>query len=109
MPVNKITEVYVGQPAMVQLDAFDTNLIPHMPGKVTYVSAADRLEQPSYGGSNMPLLSFAMWKLTRRRSRKTISIFPRACPPQYYHHHGKTVIYYIFEPLIRNWDRALRE
>ena len=70
VPVNKITEVYVGQPAMVQLDAFDTNLIPHMPGKVTYVSA-DRLEQPSYGG-NMPYyLCYVEVD------------FPRACPPQY--------------------------
>ena len=43
VPVNRITEVYVGQDALVQLDALDTRIIPHMPGKITYISA-DRLE-----------------------------------------------------------------
>ncbi|MDO5483569.1 MAG: HlyD family type I secretion periplasmic adaptor subunit, partial [Desulfovibrionaceae bacterium] len=50
VPVNKITEVHIGQEALVQLDAFDTRIIPHMPGKVVYISA-DRLEEQGYGGA----------------------------------------------------------
>ncbi len=107
VPVNKITEVYVGQPAMVQLDAFDTNLIPHMPGKVTYVSA-DRLEQPSYGG-NMPYYLCYVAVDPAALKENDLYLSPGMPATVFITTTEKTVIYYIFEPLIRNWDRALRE
>lgn len=107
VPVNKITEVYVGQPAMVQLDAFDTNLIPHMPGKVTYVSA-DRLEQPSYGG-NMPYYLCYVEVDPAALKENDLYLSPGMPATVFITTTEKTVIYYIFEPLIRNWDRALRE
>ena len=50
VPINKITEVYIGQDALVQLDAFDTRIIPHIPAKVTYISA-DRLEDKTSAGT----------------------------------------------------------
>ncbi len=107
VPVNKITEVYVGQPAMVQLDAFDTNLIPHMPGKVTYVWA-DRLEQPSYGG-NMPYYLCYVEVDPAALKENDLYLSPGMPATVFITTTEKTVIYYIFEPLIRNWDRALRE
>ena len=107
VPVNKITEVYVGQPAMVQLDAFDTNLSPHMPGKVTYVSA-DRLEQPSYGG-NMPYYLCYVEVDPAALKENDLYLSPGMPATVFITTTEKTVIYYIFEPLIRNWDRALRE
>lgn len=107
VPVNKITEVYVGQPALVQLDAFDTQVIPHMPGKVTYVSA-DRLEQPTYGG-NMPYYLCYVEVDAEALKKNDLYLAPGMPATVFITTTEKTIIYYIFEPLIRNWDRALRE
>ncbi|MCX4308811.1 MAG: HlyD family type I secretion periplasmic adaptor subunit [Desulfovibrio sp.] len=98
VPVNKITEVYVGQPAMVQLDAFDTNLIPHMPGKVTYVSA-DRLEQPSYGG-NMPYYLCYVEVDPAALKENDLYLSPGMPATVFITTTEKTVIYSIFEPII---------
>ena len=64
VPINKITEVYIGQDALVQLDAFDTRIVPHIPAKVTYISA-DRLEDTRPPQGPRPTI-FAMWSSTPR-------------------------------------------
>lgn len=107
VPVNKITEVHIGQDALIQMDAFDTRLIPHMPGKVTYISA-DRLEENTAAGA-MPYYLCYVEVDPRALEDEKLYLSP-GMPVTVFITTGKsTVLYYMMEPLIKNWDRALRE
>lgn len=107
VPINKITEVHIGQDALVQLDAFDTRIIPHIPAKVTYISA-DRLEDKTSAGT-MPyyLCYVAIDPQALKEARLYLS--PGMPATVFITTKKRTVLYYMFEPLIKNWDRALRE
>ena len=107
VPVNKITEVYTGQEALVQLDAFDTRLIPHMPGKVTYISA-DRLEERT-GAGEMPYYLCYVEIDAKALDEAQLYLSPGMPATVFITTKKTTILYYIFEPLIKNWDRALRE
>ena len=106
VPVNKITEVYIGQEALVQLDAFDTRIVPHMPGKVTYISA-DRLEDNRTG--DMPYYLCYVEVNLKALQDEELYISPGMPATVFITTKQTTVLYYIFEPLIKNWDRALRD
>lgn len=107
VPVNKITDVFPGQDALVQLDAFDTNIIPHIPAKVVHISA-DRLEeQTSMGPSPYYLCHVEIDPKDLEKENAYLS--PGMPVTVFITTKEKTVLYYIFEPLIKNWDRALRE
>ncbi len=107
VPVNKITEVYIGQEALVQLDAFDTRIVPHMPGKVTYISA-DRLEERTPAG-DMPYYLCYVEIDSKALQEAELYVSPGMPATVFITTKETTVLYYILEPLIKNWDRALRE
>ena len=107
VPVNKITEVYIGQDALVQLDAFDTRLVPHMPGKVTYISA-DRLEERT-GAGVMPYYLCYVEIDPKALTDAQLYLSPGMPATVFITTKQRTVLYYMMEPLIKTWARALRE
>lgn len=107
VPVNKITDVYVGQDALVQLDAFDTRLIPHIKAKVTHISA-DRLEDRTNTGVQPYYLCYVEIDPTALADAK-LYLSPGMPATAFITTKQRTVLYYMMEPLIKNWDRALRE
>lgn len=106
VPINKITEVYVGQPALVQLDAFDTRMVPPMPGKVTYVSA-DSL-QPQ-GGPAEPYYLCNVEVDPKALQEERLYLAPGMPATVFITTTERTIVYYMFEPYIKSWQRALRD
>ena len=107
VPVHRITDGYVGQDALVQLDAFDTRIIPHMPGKITYISA-DRLEERTSAGA-MPYYLCYVEIDPKALTDARLYLSPGMPATVFITTRQSTVLYYMMEPLIKNWDRALRE
>ena len=107
VPINKITEVYIGQDALVQLDAFDTRIIPHIPAKVTYISA-DRLEDRTASGTMPYYLCYVVIDPQALKDAK-LYLSPGMPATVFITTKKRTVLYYMFEPLIKSWDRSLRE
>lgn len=107
VPVNKITEVHVGQDALVQLDAFDTRLVPHIAAKVSYISA-DRLEERTSAGAMPYYLCYVVID-PRSLEEERLYLAPGMPATVFITTKKRTVLYYMLEPLIKSWDRALRE
>lgn len=107
VPINKITEVYIGQDALVQLDAFDTRIVPHIPAKVTYISA-DRLEDKTAAGTTPYYLCYVVIDPQALKDAK-LYLSPGMPATVFITTRKRTVLYYMFEPLLKSWDRALRE
>jgi len=105
--VNKITEVYIGQAAQVQLDAFDVRLTPLLKAKVVYISA-DRLEEKTMSGV-MPYYLCYVEVDPKAIKEANVYLSPGMPATVFITTNEKTVLYYMLEPLIKNWDRALRE
>lgn len=107
VPVNKITDVHVGQHAQVQLDAFDTRTTPPIKAKVTHISA-DRMEDKTMSGV-MPyyLCHVEIDPDALKASDQYLS--PGMPATVFITTKERTVLYYIVEPLLKNWDRALRD
>ena len=91
----------------MQLDAFDTRLVPHMPGKVTYISA-DRLEERT-GAGVMPYYLCYVEIDPKALTDAQLYLSPGMPATVFITTKQRTVLYYMMEPLIKNWDRALRE
>lgn len=106
VPPNKITEVYVGQDALVQLDAFDTRLYPQMPGKVTYISA-DSVRNDEYGGE--PFYICHVEVDPDAMKEEELYLVPGMPATVFITTTERTVVYYMFEPYIKSWERALRD
>ena len=105
--VRDITHVHKGQDADVQLLAFQKRNVPKIAGKVTYVSA-DRImlrtpygEQPTY----VVHVEIDKEELDANHLYLTagmpVSVFIRTKP--------RTVLDYALEPMLLNFERALRE
>ena len=107
VPVNKITEVSINQSAQVQLDAFDARLTPHMPAKVTYISA-DRLEERTNAGA-MPYYLCYVEIDAGALSAANLYLSPGMPATVFITTKKRTVLFYILEPLLKNWELALRE
>lgn len=107
VPVNKITEVHVGQHALVQLDAFDTRLIPHIKAKVVHISA-DRIEERTMSGVMPYYLCYVEIDPDELKAAN-LYLSPGMPATVFITTKERTVLYYMMEPLIKNWDRALRE
>ena len=105
VPVNKITEVYAGQDAQVQLDAFDTRITPLIKARVVQISA-DRLEDQA---SRMPYYLCYVEIDPEALREAQLYLSPGMPATVFITTTEKTVLYYMVEPLIKNWDRALRE
>lgn len=107
VPVNKITEVYVGQDAQVQLDAFDVRLTPLLKARVVHISA-DRMEEKTMTGV-MPYYLCYVEVAPEALEEANVYLSPGMPATVFITTKEKTVLYYMLEPLIKNWDRALRE
>ena len=107
VPVNKITDVYIGQGAQVQLDAFDIRIMPLLKAKVNYISA-DRLEEKTSAG-NMPYYLCYVEVDANALADAKAYLSPGMPATVFITTTDRTVLNYMLEPLIKNWDRALRE
>lgn len=107
VPINRITEVYVGQKALVQLDAFDTRMVPNMPARVTYISA-DAL-QPQPGGYGEPYYLCHVEVDPEALREERLYLAPGMPATVFITTTERTVVYYMFEPYIKSWERALRD
>jgi HlyD family secretion protein/epimerase transport system membrane fusion protein len=107
VPVNKVTEVYAGQDALVQLDAFDIGRVPPLPSKVAYISA-DRLEEQTYAGK-MPYYLCYVEIDPKAIEDANVYLSPGMPATAFITTKEKTILFYMLEPLIRYWDLALRD
>lgn len=107
IPVNKITDVYIGQNALVQLDAFDVRITPHLQGSVVYISA-DRFEEKTYQG-DMPYYLCYVEIDPQSMNDADVYLSPGMPATIFITTKEKTVLSYMIEPLIKNWNRALRD
>lgn len=106
VPVNKITEIYIGQKAYVQLDAFDTRMVPQMPGKVTYISA-DSIKSQEVGPEPFYLCHIEVDP--KALEEEHLYLAPGMPATVFITTSERTVVYYMFEPYIKSWERALRD
>lgn len=107
VPINRITEVFIGQKALVQLDAFDTRMVPNMPGRVTYISADALNPQPGVYGEPYYLCHVEVDPEPLREERLYLS--PGMPATVFITTVERTIVYYMFEPYIKSWQRALRD
>lgn len=107
VPVNKITEVHIGQEAQVQLDAFDVRVTPLLKARVSYISA-DRLEEKTPTG-NMPYYLSYVEVDPKAIEDAKVYLSPGMPATVFITTTDRTVLTYMLEPLLKNWDRALRE
>lgn len=107
VPVHKVTEVYSGQEALVQMDAFDTRMVPHIPATVMQISA-DRLEERSMYGA-MPYYLCYVSIDPEGLAKENVYLSPGMPVTVFITTKKRTVIYYMLEPLIKSWERALRD
>ncbi len=108
IPVDKIAEVYVGQEAQAQLDAFERSTTPLIPAKVLHI-AADRQEEQTSMGTVPFYLSYIQIFPESIDASDKIYLSPGMPVTIFITTRQQTILYYILEPLLRNWDRALRE
>jgi HlyD family type I secretion membrane fusion protein len=106
VPTNKITDVYVGQQAMVTLDAFDRRTVPPVPGAVTYVSA-DRLEEQTAQGK-MPFYTAYVQVDEKALHEAGAYLYPGMPVTAFMTTKERTILAVILEPLEKNFERAMR-
>jgi HlyD family type I secretion membrane fusion protein len=105
--VKDITHLYKGQPADVQLLAFNQRTTPKVDGKVVYISADRLLQKTPYGDQPAYIVHIEIDKQMLYDNDLYLTagmpaaVFIRTKP--------RTVLDYIIEPLKENFDRALRE
>ena len=107
VPVNKITELFPGQEAQVQLDAFDARLTPHIRARLAQVSA-DRLEEQTSAGA-MPYYLAYVEIDPQALEEARLYISPGMPVTVFITTQKRTVLYYMFESILKGWERALRE
>ena len=107
IPVDKIADVYIGQEAQAQLDAFERSTTPLIPAKVLHIAADRQEEQTSMGV--MPFYLSHIQVFPEKIDSPDIYISPGMPVTVFITTKKQTILHYIFEPLLRSWDRALRE
>lgn len=105
--LENITKVRKGQPANIQLTAFNRRDTPNVEGFVTYVSA-DKLSQQTAGGtSSYYLVHLEVDEQSLEESGAYLSPgMPAVC---YITTETRTILKYLMDPLLENIDHALRE
>jgi len=105
--VKDINHVHKGQKADIQLLAFNQRTTPKISGKIIYISADRIMESTTYGDIPTYLVHVEISKKELRENHLEItpgmpaSVFIRTDP--------RTVLEYLIEPIVANFDRALRE
>lgn len=107
VPVNNITDVFIGQDAQVQLDAFDIRMTPLLKAKVTYISA-DRMEEKTISGT-MPYYLCYVEIDPEALKDADVYLSPGMPATAFITTKDRTVLNYMLEPLLKNWERALRD
>ena len=107
IPVEKIADVHVGQEAQAQLDAFARSQVPLIPARVLQI-AADRQEKQTSMGA-MPFYLSHVQVFPEAMDTPDIYISPGMPVTVFITTKKQTILHYMFEPLLRSWDRALRE
>lgn len=108
IPVDKIAEVHVGQEAQAQLDAFDRSTTPLIPARVLHIAADRQEEQTSMGAVPFYLSHIQVFPESVAVNDK-VYLSP-GMPVTIFITTGKqTILSYMLAPLLRNWDRALRQ
>lgn len=102
-----ITHVFHGQEADVQLLAFSTRTKPRVKGKIVYISADRMLIQTPYGEQSSFLMRLELDKqeLIDHEMYLTAGMPVAVFITTSY----RTILDYALEPIIDNFDRALRE
>lgn len=105
--VKDITHIYQGQVADVQLSAFPVRTTPKILGKVVYISADRLLKKTPYGEQPTYIVHIELDKQQLAENDLYLTagmpaaVFIKTDP--------RTVFDYVMEPLMQNFDRALRE
>ena len=107
IPVEKIADVFVGQEAQAQLDAFARSKDAMIPAKVMHIAADRQEEQTSMG--MMPYYLSHVQVLPEKNDSPEVYISPGMPVTVFITTKKQTILHYMFEPLLRSWDRALRE
>jgi len=105
--VTDITHIYEGQIADVQLLAFPTRTTPKIKAEVVYISADRILKQTPYG--EQP--TYVVYVELNRKELEENKLYLSAGMPAavYINTEPRTVLDYALEPMLQNFDRALRE
>jgi HlyD family type I secretion membrane fusion protein len=105
--VKDITHLYKGQEADVQLLAFNQRSTPKIPGTVNYISA-DRLMRPTpYGEQPVYIVHVEIDK--QALAEHDLYVTPGMPAAVYIRTKPRTVLDYILEPILVNFEKALRE
>lgn len=107
IPVDKITEVYVGQKVKVQLDAFDRRTTPLIDGHVASLGADRQEEQTSLG--NIPYYKCLVELSAQAIHNENLYLSPGMPATAFITTSKRTILGYMLEPLLKSWDRALRD
>jgi len=105
--VKDIAHLYRGQPADVQLLAFNQRTTPKIDGRVVYISADRLIQKTAYGEQPAYIVHIELDKQMLKNHNLYLTagmpaaVFIRTEP--------RTLLDYIIEPLKENFDRALRE
>jgi HlyD family type I secretion membrane fusion protein len=105
--LRDITKVAVGQKAEVQLLAFETRSKPKIPGTVRYISADRIVEHLASGPQSFYQVAIDLEQEALARAGLYLS--PGMPAAVYVLTKERTVLDYIMEPLLQNFDMAMRE
>ena len=105
--VKDIASIHQGQRADVQLLAFSVRTTPKIHARVVYISADRLLKQTPYGEQPTYLVHVELDKKQLLENNLYLTAgMPAAV---YINTEPRTVLDYILEPMVLNFDRALRE
>lgn len=107
IPVDKITEVFLDQEAQVQMDAFDRRTTPLLKARVVYVGADRQEEQTPMGP--MPYYMCHVEVSPQEVENAGIYLSPGMPSTVFITTTERTILGYMLEPLLKSWDRALRD
>ncbi len=107
IPVDKVADVFVGQEAQLQLDAFDRRTTPLIKGKVAYVGADRQEDQTSMGA--VPYYMCHVEVAAQAVKDAGIYLSPGMPATVFITTKERTILGYMLEPLLKSWDRALRD
>lgn len=102
-----IDNIYLGQSAEVQLNAFNRRTIPLVDGWVTYI-AGDTQEDPSAPGS-LYFMSHIQLDQPQLERMADIALSPGMPVTAFIKTRTRTFLNYLISPITDHWRRALRE
>ncbi len=105
--VSDITHIKIGQIADVQLLAFSSRTVPKISGKVVYISADRILQRTAYGEQPTYVVHVELDK--QELIDNDLYLTAGMPTATFIRTSSRTVLDYALEPIMANFDRALRE